>query len=426
MRCSFRAHVGGISSIDCHPLSGLFISSSRNADAHSTVKLWSVSISDASIRPLFDYSRKHHGSSVFSPPRFPKSIVSHVQLLVNSYEVLNAAFAYCDGSQLHVCDIETHKPIVFKHQSVHLATAQFSSSSASATTISKGQAASASRHLSGTGDALGIPSAVLPAPAPVVAAPPAAAHHFKADGSALIGGISCFDYSPALHALVLGTSSASLRWLDLRSGCGFVSSAWQHHSFSSGNAPMAPALRCVVAGSSSSGGGGIECSQLVYTGLSSGEIVVFDVRTGCALLQWRAHDASILQLQCMINTEGQSIVVASGADHAISVWMITQGASPVLLQRFLHLEENARGMILLRPHGANGITQLSCTVGSRIALVTIQTAELPPGAKRPSTVLPLTPVQGYKGKSIFSCMAQLPLYGLSLIGADDGRIIGAK
>lgn len=431
MRCTFRAHVGGLSSLDCHPASGLFISSSRNADAHSTVKLWSVSVSDSSIRPLFDYSKKHHATSASSalaqPPRFPKTIVSHVQLLVNPYEVLNAAFAYCDGAQLHVCDIETHKPIVFRHNSGHISNIGSGSSQLLQPVPAKGQPPT--RHLSGTGDPLlvaAIPATLIsPTSSSSASSASGAAHHFKSDGSALVGGISCFDYSPSMHSLVLGTSSGGLRWLDLRSGGGFVSSAW-HLSNSN---PVAPALRCVLAsesGGSVSGGGSCAASSLVYTGLSNGEVAVFDARTGYVLLQWRAHDAPILQLASTHNSEGMPILVASGADHTISVWMLAGGAAPILLQRFLNLEENARGLTILRGTAAGGATQLSCTIGSRMALVSIQTSELSAGSKRPSTVLPLAPVSGYKGKSAFSCQSHLPLYGLSLLGTDDGRIIGAK
>lgn len=60
----------------------------------------------------------------------------------------------------------------------------------------------------------------------------------------------------------------------------------------------------------------------IATGLSSGQIVLLDARTGYVISSWRSSDSELLQLVAA----NEQQIVSSNLDHNISVWNTKDGS----------------------------------------------------------------------------------------------------
>jgi hypothetical protein len=338
-----------------------------------------------------------------------------------------------------------------------------------------------------------------------------------------MAGLNCFTYAPALQSLVLGSAAQGLRTLDLRCGGGLLTApAWVLPSQSQ-FAAYAFAGGGHGGGSSSSGGGGgggggghgsagggggygglgggsgggiglggangpavivgdaiasggpvLRClavekgvdalsapvnTHLLYAGLSTGEVCVFDARTGCVLQQWRAHEAPLVQLVAFSAPRGggghgppQALLLVAGADRAITLWALGGAGGgggvgqPALLQRFATGDDNARTIMLSR-NGATGALQMQCTVGNKLAFAALNCsadrsilfgAGAGGGGKAASAAaiaaatspLVFPTLAGLKGRTPgLPAMAMLPAIGDAasapplLLGCDDGRVL---
>jgi WD40 repeat protein len=245
------------------------------------------------------------------------------------------------------------------------------------------------------------------------------APHFRKLDLVHVGGVSCFDYMASARSIVVGTTTAAVRMLDLRVGGGCYTPAWNH---APNTATVPPAVRCISVQHEDDTSGGVD-APLIYSGLTSGDIAIFDARTGVIQYQWRGHDAQVTQL-LPFHFHGSTMLISAGLDHVISVWIISTGA-PVLHQRFNNLEENARG-ILVRPQrdaASSDSRELICAIGNKIGIGVLTS---PRSSKKLTSRLSLVGIRGHKGKSVLTAIARLPAYDFTLIAQEDGKIVITK
>lgn len=111
---------------------------------------------------------------------------------------------------------------------------------------------------------------------------------------------------PAPSALVLaGTAESTVKIIDARI-CSYVNE-WKFTTNSNGS------VRCMAIAPS---------GNWIAIGLSSGQMILCDGRTGFIIASWRATDGELLQL--IAASEYQ--VVSSSLDHNICVWSTVDGS----------------------------------------------------------------------------------------------------
>lgn len=171
-------------------------------------------------------------------------------------------------------------------------------------------------------------------------------------------------------------------------------------------------------------GPSIENSSWLATGLSTGEVTVFDERTGIIRLQWKAHEGAVLSLHPV----DAHHLLSTGSDKSICVWEVRTD-EPTLVQKFAALEDSIRAVTL---HGSD----LLCVMGSKVAVGQVATGDAvsgtaPVGAgpaaagdkKRTSSKLTMVPLKGNKSKGHFTSVSMLPEYRVVLLGCDDGKLL---
>lgn len=111
---------------------------------------------------------------------------------------------------------------------------------------------------------------------------------------------------PAPSALVLaGTAESTVKLIDARI-CSYVNE-WKFATNSNGS------VRCMAIAPS---------GNWIAIGLSSGQMILCDGRTGVIIASWRATDGELLQLIAVNEYQ----VVSSSLDHSICVWSTVDGA----------------------------------------------------------------------------------------------------
>lgn len=111
---------------------------------------------------------------------------------------------------------------------------------------------------------------------------------------------------PAPSPLVLaGTAESTLKIIDART-FSYVNE-WKVSPSSSGS------VRCIAVSPSGS---------WIAVGLSSGQLTLFDGRTGTIISSWKATDGELLQL----NAPNEEQIISSSLDHNICVWSSLDGS----------------------------------------------------------------------------------------------------
>jgi len=378
-----------VSSLTAHTTRLLFLSASRD----DLVKLWSIGLGSGGLHCGQVY-RGHRG----------RGGVSDVRLLGGeSDDVVSRWAGSLDvGGSLHVWDIET---------AVCMWQSPFGGKRVGGS--SRDSAASTAAFTSQGSTSASAPSSTSSAVA-------AAAATQRGDQF-----VTSFMRSDE-HSVLLGTAVATVRHLDMRSGQ--LSGCWRHL----GAAQPLASVRCMCRGPAAtdtreltargrSAGLGIESGSWLATGLSTGDVTVFDERTGIIRLQWRAHEGAVLSLHAV---DAQH-VLSSGADKSICVWEIRTD-EPALVQRFAALDDSVKSAVL---YGSD----LLCVMGSKVGVGQIVTGDAVGGAavgvvgadkKRATSKLTMMPLKGNnKSKGHFTSITMLPQYRVVLLGCDDGKML---
>ena len=377
-----------VSALTAHATRLLFLSASRD----DVVKLWSIGLGTGGLHCGQLY-RGHRG----------RGGVSDVRLLggENDDVVSRWAGSLDVGGSLHVWDLETavcmwQSPFGGKRaggsrESVASSTASFASQGAT--------------------------SASAPSSTSSAAAAAAATQRGDQFATSFMRGDE--------HSVLLGTAIATVRHLDMRSGQ--LSGCWRHL----GSAQPLAAVRCMCRGPAASDtrelavrgrsvGVGIESGSWLATGLSTGEVTVFDERTGIIRLQWRAHEGAVLSLHPV----DAHHVLSSGSDKTICVWEIRTD-EPALVQRFAALDDSVKAAVL---HGSD----LLCVMGSKVGVGQIVTGDALSAAsmssaggdrKRANSKLTMVAMKGNKSKGHLTSISVLPQYRVVLLGCDDGKLL---
>ena len=378
-----------VSSLAAHSSRLLFLSASRD----DVVKLWSIGLGTGGLHCGQVY-RGHRG----------RGGVSDVRLLggENDDVVSRWAGSLDVGGSVHVWDIET---------AVCMWQSPFGGKRVAG--VSRDSAASTASFASPS-------SASASAPSSTSAAAAAAAATQRGDQF-----VTSFMRGDE-HSVLLGTAVATVRHLDMRSGQ--LSGCWRHL----GSAQPLASVRCMCRGPAAtdtkeiaargrSSESGMESGSWLATGLSTGEVTVFDERTGIIRLQWRAHESAVLSLHAV----DAHHVLSSGADKTICVWEIRTD-EPALVQRFAALDDSVKAAVL---HGSD----LLCVMGSKVGVGQIVTEEAVGGAtmssvggadkKRATSKLTMMTMKGNKSKGHFTSITMLPQYRVVLLGCDDGKLL---
>lgn len=152
-----------------------------------------------------------------------------------------------------------------------------------------------------------------------------------------MASVSVVRTMPAPSAIVLaGTAEATVRTIDARQmayvmewrvgGCGSGSGGGGGMLGGGGGGGLGGGS--LVSGGGSSAGGSVRCMAVapsgawIACGLSSGQLVVVDGRTGMVVASWRATDGELLQL--LAPNDGQ--VVSTSLDSSVCVWSSVDGS----------------------------------------------------------------------------------------------------
>lgn len=111
---------------------------------------------------------------------------------------------------------------------------------------------------------------------------------------------------PAPSPLVLaGTAESTLKIIDGRTFC-YVNE-WKVSPGSSGS------VRCIAVSPQ---------GTWIAVGLSSGQLTLFDSRTGLIIASWKATDGELLQL----SAPNEQQIISTSLDHNICVWSSLDGS----------------------------------------------------------------------------------------------------
>lgn len=112
---------------------------------------------------------------------------------------------------------------------------------------------------------------------------------------------------PAPSPLILaGTAESTLKTIDART-FSYVNE-WKFGHSSNGS------VRCIAVAPTS--------GQWIAIGLSSGQLILCDGRTGVLITSWKATEGELLQLIAINDQQ----VISSSLDHSISVWSALDGS----------------------------------------------------------------------------------------------------
>lgn len=119
--------------------------------------------------------------------------------------------------------------------------------------------------------------------------------------------ISIVKTYPAPSPLILaGTTESTLKTIDART-FSYVNE-WKF-----GNNSNASVVRCIAVAPS---------GNWIAIGLSSGQLILCDGRTGIVIISWKATEGELLQLIAINDQQ----VISSSLDHSISVWSTLDGS----------------------------------------------------------------------------------------------------
>jgi len=220
---------------------------------------------------------------------------------------------------------------------------------------------------------------------------------FSSTPSPQDGAAMCFKYISSRSSLVIGTSQATLKFVDVRTG--HLSRPWRHL----GTQQIYP-VRTLGVNSS---------SHWIASGSMGGEITLFDERTGMILSNWRAHEGAVIK--CL--AYGDHYLVSSGSDKVISVWDI-RGSESVLCQKFSPVAEPVRYIWI-------NDSDIMCPVGNKMATGTL----IKPSNKShklQSTKFSIVPLKNYKSRSHVTCFSFFPQHRMMLAGTEEGRLLVAS
>lgn len=111
---------------------------------------------------------------------------------------------------------------------------------------------------------------------------------------------------PAPSCLILcGTTDSSVKIIDAR--CMNYVNEWKVST------NLSSSVRCMAVSPS---------GAWIAVGLSSGQLILLDGRTGVILASWKANDGELLQL----TAPNDSQLISSSLDHTISVWNTIDGS----------------------------------------------------------------------------------------------------
>lgn len=103
------------------------------------------------------------------------------------------------------------------------------------------------------------------------------------------------------NCLVVGTAQSTLRFYDFRT-CE-LSRPWRHL----GSFQPITAVRAITCN---------EQLQWIASGLTTGDVTLFETRSGIIRCQWRAHEGQVLTM----NALDDNLLLTSGADKTIAIW----------------------------------------------------------------------------------------------------------
>ncbi|KAE8731018.1 S-adenosylmethionine synthase family protein [Hibiscus syriacus] len=124
---------------------------------------------------------------------------------------------------------------------------------------------------------------------------------------------TCMHYLELVEKLVVGTGNGSLRFIDVSQGRKLH--LWKGE-FSESAFPSLVAAICSCGSDKEQGNGASASPSWIAAGLSSGHCRLFDVRSGCVIACWRAHDGYVTKLAA----PEDHLLVSSSLDRTLKIW----------------------------------------------------------------------------------------------------------
>lgn len=159
--------------------------------------------------------------------------------------------------------------------------------------------------------------------------------------------------------------------------------------------PAAGQIRCLTI---------IQSMNAIAVGTSTGQLTLFDTRTGIVLFSWKGHEAAVLKLEAQ-----SSRLISSSADRTIAIWNIA--VSPPKLERARWGHSDAVASFSF----ADQDTILS-TSGSKLGLTSFSYT----GTPKVSKVVKVPLINAKPEK--LSAVLGLPAHGVVVLGTDEGAI----
>lgn len=216
--------------------------------------------------------------------------------------------------------------------------------------------------------------------------------------------VSIVKANPAPSPLILaGTAESTVKLIDART-LSYVNE-WKFASNGS--------VRCMAIAPS---------GNWIAIGLSSGQMILCDGRTGIIINSWKATDGELLQL-IAVNEEQ---VISSSLDHSICVWSTLDGSLmhymkydfpiqshmnvfTIVVSLFLNRNPNEPAHCLTSNHNE----LLFGTPANRIGVYT---------SISPDVTYSITKLRTETFKGVLTSLALLPLNRMLLVGGDSGNI----
>eukprot|EP01121_Diplochlamys_sp_Union-15-3_P012101 TRINITY_DN3583_c0_g1_i2.p1 TRINITY_DN3583_c0_g1~~TRINITY_DN3583_c0_g1_i2.p1 ORF type:complete len:196 (-),score=17.89 TRINITY_DN3583_c0_g1_i2:58-645(-) len=190
--------------------------------------------------------------------------------------------------------------------------------------------------------------------------------------------------------MIAGTSSGTITFADLRNR--YETFEWRLPNNQSG----IPRTLCIDHG-----------LNIIAVGQSSGYITLVDLHSGLLLHTWKAHDGSILNLQCYVMNDTH-FIVSSSTDRLLCLWNISKPV-PYLEKTFKGHREPIQSFDIHQ-------NDLLSVAGHKIAAASLDSQE---------SVVKLERMRLQKSSlkpNQLTTINILSIHQLILIGSEDGHI----
>ncbi|XP_039020629.1 protein GFS12-like isoform X1 [Hibiscus syriacus] len=217
---------------------------------------------------------------------------------------------------------------------------------------------------------------------------------------------TCMHYLELVEKLMVGTGNGSLRFIDVSQGRKLH--LWKGE-FSESAFPSLVSAICSCGSDKERGNGASASPSWIAAGLSSGHCRLFDVRSGCVIACWRAHDGYVTKLAA----PEDHLLVSSSLDRTLKIW---------------DLRRNLPTPVTFKGH-TDGVSSFSVWRQDVISIsknkIGLSSLARSADEDEQHRIIPqklYTSDHGGRNMSVLSSISIIPFSRLFLVGTEDGYL----